>query len=148
MGEFYEDREPYDRLVRELGLEDSVRFLVWYVGDEEVQRYFSACDLVVLPYISATQSGIAQIAVAFDRPMVVTRVGGLPEVVAEGRTGFVVEARDPSAMASRIVGFFTGGLAEKMAPFFEEEKKRFSWESMVRALETLIVSAGDRGGDD
>ncbi|MCK4538068.1 MAG: glycosyltransferase [Candidatus Krumholzibacteria bacterium] len=146
VGEFYEDREPYDRLVRELGLEDSVRFVDRYVENEEVQQYFSACDLVVLPYISATQSGIAQIAVAFDRPMVVTRVGGLPEVVAEGRTGFVVDAGDPSALADRIIGFFTEGMAEKMAPFFEEEKKRFSWESMVRALEGLIVRAGEGRG--
>ncbi|MBU8923215.1 MAG: glycosyltransferase [Bacteroidales bacterium] len=145
VGEFYEDREPYDRLVSELGLEDSIRFVDRYVENEEVQQYFSACDLVVLPYISATQSGIAQIAVAFDRPMVVTRVGGLPEVVAEGRTGFVVDPGDPSALADRIIGFFTEGLAEKMAPFFEEEKKRFSWESMVNALKALIVRAGEGG---
>ena len=148
VGEFYEDREPYDRLVRKLGLEDSVRFVDRYVENEEVQQYFSACDLVVLPYISATQSGIAQIAIAFDRPMIVTRVGGLPEVVAEGRTGFVVDAGDPSALADRITGFFTEGMAGKMAPFFEEEKKRFSWESMVHALEVLVDRAGKGGGDD
>jgi glycosyltransferase involved in cell wall biosynthesis len=148
VGEFYEDREPYDRLVRELNLEDSVRFVDRYVENEEVQQYFSACDLVALPYISATQSGIAQIAVAFDRPMIVTRVGGLPEVVAEGRTGFVVDPGDPSALASGIVEFFAGDMAEKMAPYFEEEKKRFSWESMGRALNGLIVRTGKGGREN
>lgn len=137
VGEFYEDKEPYVRLVERLGLSERVRFVDRYVGNEEVQSYFTACDLVVLPYVSATQSGIAQIALAFDRPFIVTRVGGLPEVVSEGRTGFVVPPSDPGAMADAVAEFFEGGWGEKMSPFFAEERERFSWSSLAGEIESL-----------
>lgn len=137
VGEFYEDAGPYRDRVRDLGLEGSVRFVDRYVGNEEVAGFFTAADLVVLPYLSATQSGIAQIALAFDRPMVVTRVGGLPEVVAEGRTGFVVPPGDPAALAGSVRRFFEEKWAARMAPSFAAEKERFSWAGMARALEEL-----------
>lgn len=137
VGEFYEDKEPYIGLVERLDLSGRVRFVDRYVGNEEVQSYFAACDLVVLPYVSATQSGIAQIALAFDRPFIVTRVGGLPEVVSEGRTGFAVPPSDPGALAEAIVEFFEGGWGERMAPFFAEERKRFSWRSLAGEIESL-----------
>ena len=137
VGEFYEDREPYMQLVERWGLSERVRFADRYVGNEEVQSYFTACDLVLLPYISATQSGIAQSARAFDRPFIVTRVGGLPEVVSEGRTGFIVPPANPGAMADSIVEFFEGGWAEKMAPYFAEERERFSWRGVVIEIESL-----------
>jgi glycosyltransferase involved in cell wall biosynthesis len=137
VGEFYEEREPYLRLVERLGLSERVRFVDRYVGNEEVQPFFTASDLVVLPYVSATQSGIAQIALSFDRPVVVTRVGGLPEVVSEGRTGFIVPPADPQAVADAIVEFFSGGWAEKMEPYFEEEKRRFSWASLASTIESI-----------
>jgi glycosyltransferase involved in cell wall biosynthesis len=137
VGEFYEDKEPYLRLVERLDLSESVRFVDRYVGNEEVQSYFTACDLVVLPYVTATQSGIAQIALAFDRPFIVTRVGGLPEVVSEGRTGFIVPPSDPGALADAIVEFFEGGWGERMAPFFGEERERFSWRSLAAEIASL-----------
>lgn len=137
VGEFYENREPYLRLVERLGLSERVRFVDRYVGNEEVQAFFAASDLVVLPYVSATQSGIAQIALAFDRPVIVTRVGGLPEVVSEGRTGFVVPPADPGAIAGKIVEFFEERWAERMAPCFAGEKKRFSWRSLASEIESL-----------
>jgi glycosyltransferase involved in cell wall biosynthesis len=137
VGEFYEESGPYRELVGKLELSDAVRFVDRYVGNEEVESFFTASDLVVLPYISATQSGIAQIALAFDRPVVVTDVGGLPEVVSQGGTGFVVPRADPQAIADTIIEFFLGGWAAKMAPFFAEEKKRFSWSSLVTSLEAL-----------
>lgn len=136
VGEFYEEREPYVQLVDRLGISGMVRFVDRYVGNEEVQAFFTASDLVVLPYVSATQSGIAQIALSFDRPVVVTRVGGLPEVVSEGRTGFIVPPADPHAVAEAIVEFFQGGWAERMKPHLEREKGRFSWASLAAALES------------
>jgi glycosyltransferase involved in cell wall biosynthesis len=138
VGEFYEEEAPYLKRVAELGMEGAVRFVDRYVGNEEVAGFFTAADLVVLPYLSATQSGIAQIAVAFDRPMVATRVGGLPEVVVEGRTGFIVEPGDPAALAAAVRRFFEEGWAVRMAPEFAAEKERFSWAGMVRELEGLL----------
>jgi glycosyltransferase involved in cell wall biosynthesis len=138
VGEFYEDDAPYRDRVRDLGMEGSVRFVDRYVGNEEVAPFFAAADLVMLPYLSATQSGIAQIAIAFDRPMIATRVGGLPEVVAEERTGFVVEPGDPSALACAVRRFFDEGWAGRMAQSFAAEKERFSWAGMTEALEDLL----------
>jgi glycosyltransferase involved in cell wall biosynthesis len=141
VGEFYEDRAPYDRLVESLGLGESVRFVDRYVPNEEVEPYFVASDLVVLPYVSATQSAIVQVAISFDRPVIVTEVGGLPEVVASGRTGFVVPAKDPRTLAEAIIKFFEEDWGARMAPFFEEEKARFSWEAVVRSIENLVPRA-------
>ena len=137
VGEFYEDRAPFVELVERLGLTGVVRFVDRYVGNEEVEAFFMASDLVVLPYVSATQSGIVQVAIAFDRPVVVTAVGGLPEVVSPGRTGFIVPPRNPAALAEAVSRFFEEGWGARMAPFFEREKKRFSWEAMARAVEDL-----------
>jgi glycosyltransferase involved in cell wall biosynthesis len=137
VGEFYEERAPYEDLVAKLGLGEAVRFEDRYVGNEEVESYFVASDLVILPYVSATQSGIVQIAIAFDRPVIVTAVGGLPEAVVPERTGFVVPPRDPEALARAVVRFFAEGWGARMAPLFAEEKKRFSWASMVDAINGL-----------
>jgi len=137
VGEFYEEKEPYMNLVSSLGISDRVTFVDRYVDNDEVEKFFTASDLVVLPYISATQSGIAQIALAFDRPVVVTSVGGLPEVVAEEKTGFIVPPEDSEEVASAVLKFIQGGWGEKMAPHFEEQKKRFSWSSMAEVIEEL-----------
>ena len=142
VGEFYEDRAPYDRLVEELGLAGAVRFVDRYVANEEVEPYFIASDLVVLPYVTATQSAIVQVAISFDRPVVVTNVGGLPEVVSPERTGFIVPAKDPRALAAAITKFFEEGWAPRMAAFFEPEKARFSWEALAREIEDLASPGG------
>jgi glycosyltransferase involved in cell wall biosynthesis len=144
VGEFYEDSTPYFDLARELGVSDMIVFIDRYVANEEVADYFNAADLVMLPYISATQSAIAQVAVAFDRPMIATRVGGLPEVVSEGRTGFLVPPADPAAMAGAVAKFFEEGWGERMAPMFEEEKKRFSWSSLADTVVDLYTAASRR----
>jgi len=140
VGEFYEDKKPYVELVEKLGIKDSVKFVDYYVPNEEVESFFMASDLVVLPYLSATQSGIVQVAMAFDKPVVVTRVGGLPDVVSEGKTGFIVSPGDSGAIARSVLRFFKEGWGESMNEFFPEEKKRFSWRSMVSTLEDLIRS--------
>jgi glycosyltransferase involved in cell wall biosynthesis len=137
VGEFYEDKAPYSELVGRLGLQEAVRFVDRYVANEEVESFFVASDLVILPYVSATQSGIVQIALAFDRPVIVTDVGGLPEAVAVNKTGFVVPPRDPGALARAIIRFFGEDWSSRMAPFFAPEKKRFSWEAMVEAVKGL-----------
>jgi glycosyltransferase involved in cell wall biosynthesis len=137
VGEFYEAIASYENLVERLGLGEAVRFENRYVGNEEVEAFFLASDLVILPYLSATQSGIVQIAIAFDRPVIVTDVGGLPEAVSPEKTGFVVPPKNPAALAAAVVRFFEEGWAARMVPFFAEEKKRFSWEAMARAVDEI-----------
>jgi glycosyltransferase involved in cell wall biosynthesis len=144
VGEFYDAPARYERLIERLGLGGAVRVENRYVGNEEVEAFFVASDLVILPYVSATQSGIVQIAIAFDRPVVVTEVGGLPEAVSPGKTGFVVPPKDPAALAEAVIRFFEEGWAPRMAPFFAEEKKRFSWEAMARAIDTIAELVAPR----
>ena len=140
VGEFYQDSTFYKDFVKENDLTGNVTFVDRYVDNDEVENYFVASDLVVLPYVSATQSAIAQIALAFERPIVVTDVGGLPEVVSEERTGFIVPPEDSEALASAVIRYFSEDWGTKMLPYFEDEKKRFAWAGMVSALEELFNS--------
>ncbi|MCS7230089.1 MAG: glycosyltransferase [Candidatus Kryptonium sp.] len=133
VGEFYENPEKYFKLVEEEGIGDFVVFVNEYVPNDDVKIYFSACDLVVLPYLSATQSGIVQIAYNFNKPVVATNVGGLPEVVYDGLTGFIVDP-SPEKIAEAVVKFFNENLGEFFSKNIEAEKKRFSWENFVNAL--------------
>jgi glycosyltransferase involved in cell wall biosynthesis len=144
VGEFYEPIEPYLESVREAGMDEVIRFVDRYVGNEEVEAFFTASDLVVLPYISATQSGIVQIAISFDRPVVVTGVGGLPEVVSKEKTGFIVPPADAGAIARAVVEFYEGDWAERMQPYFAGERERFSWAGLVSTIEGLAGSGDDR----
>jgi len=133
VGEFYEDKDPYLSEVRSLGIEANVRIVDEYVPNEAVEKYFLAADVVVLPYLSATQSGIAQIAFAFDKPIVVTDVGGLPDVVEDGVTGFVVPVNDPKALCGAITRIFDEDPSE-LAAAVARAKARFSWERCCEVL--------------
>jgi glycosyltransferase involved in cell wall biosynthesis len=139
-GEFYEDERPYREKIRSLGLGDRIRLIPEYVPVEDVALYFSAADVVVLPYLSATQSGIVQIAYKFDKPVIATNVGGLPEVVIHQQTGLIVPPNDPMALAKAIIEFFHEGQISEYVPNIREEKKKYSWERMVQAIEELVMS--------
>ncbi len=139
VGEFYDDRDRYERLIDALGIRQRVTVVAEHVPDEAVGRYFEAADLVVLPYVSATQSGITQIAYAFGLPVVSTNVGGLPEVVADGVTGYIVDPCDSEALAQAIVRFFTSGEGEAMRSNVENEARRDrAGELMRRAIRDFI----------
>ena len=139
VGEFYEDEKPYREKVASLALGDRLRVVSEYVPNEDVALYFSAADVVVLPYLSATQSGIVQIAYNFDKPVIATNVGGLPEVVIHQRTGLIVPPNDPQALAKAIVEFFQSGWLSEYTAHVREEKKKYSWDRLVEAIEELVV---------
>ncbi len=136
IGEFYEDSSRYFKIIEEDGISDFVIFKSEYVPNEEVKIYFSASDIVVLPYISATQSGIVQLAYNFNNPVIVTNVGGLPEVVADGKTGFVVE-KSPEKLSQAIVKFFDEKLSEFFARNIDKEKRKYTWDNLVIAIEDI-----------
>lgn len=102
-------------------MQDCVEVVDGYTPDNEVEVYFSASDMVVLPYESATQSGIVQIAYGFQKPVLVTSVGGLPDVVTDNSTGYVVEPRNPRQLADAVVRFYQDGMEET---FVENVKKK------------------------
>lgn len=134
VGEFYQDRKPYDERTRSLGIASRVRVVDRYVPDDEVATYFRAADVAVLPYTSATQSAVVLTAFSFALPVIVTRVGGLPDVVEDDVTGFVVPARAPAELAHAVTRFFEENAGERMAAAIRERAGRFSWQGCVDAV--------------
>lgn len=137
VGDVYGDRTPYDEARRAA---DSDAILDWregYCPDEEVEDHVLAADLLVLPYVSATQSGIVQVAYAYDRPVVSTRVGGLPEVVRDGETGFLVPPEDSEALARAVIRFFDEDRAADFGRAVAAEREKYSWDRLAAGLEAL-----------
>jgi glycosyltransferase involved in cell wall biosynthesis len=118
-------------MVNDLEISQKVIFTDSFIPDNDVKYYFSAADLVVQPYLTATQSGVTQIAYQFDCPMLVTDTGGLAEIVINNQTGFVCK-QDKTEIAEKISLFFENDMAPAMIENVRKEKVRFSWESFVR----------------
>lgn len=137
-GEFYDDERPYRERIATTGLADSVIVHPRYVPMEEVAKYFAAADVVVQPYVSATQSGVAQVAYQFDKPLITTNVGGLGEVVPHERAGLIVPPDDPSALAKAIQRFFTEDLAARLGEGVRQHKLQFGWDRLLDAVEVLM----------
>ncbi len=132
-GEFYTKPAPYHRLAQSLGIDERIIWRTDFIPDDQVRYYFSASDLVVQPYKRATQSGVTQVAYHFEKPMLVTNVGGLPEMVSHGKAGYVVPPR-PEAIAAAMADFFVNEREKTMAGTLKKEKKRFSWDRLVNSL--------------
>ncbi len=132
-GECYENWEIYRQIIENEQLTERVHIFTDFIPAENVRYFFSAADLVVQPYRSATQSGISQIAYHFEKPMVVTNVGGLPEIVTDGKSGYVVEPT-PDAIAGAIFDFFENDRAEELSRGVAVEKERFSWENLTEVI--------------
>ena len=132
-GEFYNNKEQYKNLERQLGLEGTIRWFDDFIPNDEVSTFFSACDIVVQPYKSATQSGVTQIAYHFNKPMLVTNVGGLAELVPDGKVGYVVQP-NPDAIADAIVQFLSIDPDKTFAQNIELEKQKYAWGNMTKAI--------------
>ena len=133
-GEFYDAKQPYIDLIKRLGLESRVTLCDQYIPDEAVKDYFNAADIVVQPYKSATQSGVTQIAYHFEKPMLVTDVGGLREIVLDGKVGYVT-APNAEKIADALVDFFRNERKSKFEENIVAEKRKYSWS---RLTETII----------
>ncbi len=132
-GEFYEDSKPYLEQIKELGLTDQVILSNDFIPDSAVSTYFCAADAVIQTYLNATQSGVTQIAYFYDKPMIVTNVGGLAELIPNNKVGLVVEV-NKTAIADAIVKFYTQNLEADFIPNIREEKKAFMWETITEKL--------------
>jgi D-inositol-3-phosphate glycosyltransferase len=132
-GEFYTDSKPYADLIQELGIRDKLILKTDFIPDNEVRNYFCAADIAVQPYKHATQSGVTQICYHFDRPMLVTNVGGLPEIVPHGKVGYVVEP-NPTAIADALVDFYANHLEFKMRDNIKIEKRKYAWSEMLSKI--------------
>ena len=135
-GEFYDDDSEYLNLINKHDLTDAVILTKGFIPDDKVADYFCAADIVVQPYRTATQSGVTQIAYHFNKPMLVTDVGGLKEIVPDGKVGYVVEPNE-LAVTEALIDFYQNQKAASFIKGVEEEKKKYSWNKMVKTVNDL-----------
>ncbi len=136
-GEFYEDESEYRKLVDSLQIGSRVVLHNHFISDSEVRNYLCAADCVVQPYRDATQSGVTPLAYHFDKPMIVTNVGGLPSLVPHERSGLICEPQ-PDSIASAIIRFYQLG-ERYFIPHLREEKKKYSWQNLTAAIKKLAA---------
>lgn len=141
-GEFYDDASEYLDLVKQLDIAGQVIFHSDFIPNEQVKDYFCAADVVVQPYRNATQSGVIPIAYHFERPMIVTNVGGLPDYVPDEKAGLVTQP-EPVAIADTIRRYFNIGEAHFL-PFLKTEKLKYSWSAFSRSLVQLYLRIADQ----
>ena len=134
-GEFYEDRKPYDDIIAKYDLASSLILRTNFIADSDVKYYLSAADFVIQPYRKATQSGVTPLAYHFEKPMLVTNVGGLPALVPDGKVGLVAEP-NPGSIAEKIEELYQLG-EEYFLPALKEEKKKYSWNILVDTIKEL-----------
>ncbi len=131
-GEFYEDEKPYLQIIKENGLENRVILKNIFIPNKEVKYYLGAADVVIQPYRNATQSGVTPLAYHFEKPMVVTNVGGLASLVPHGKVGLVCEPT-PQSIADAILQFYQLG-EDYFIPHLRSEKQKYSWANLTKAI--------------
>ena len=134
-GEFYEDAKQYQELIDRLGIRNRLILKTDFIQDSEVKYYLCAADAVVQPYRNATQSGVTPLAYYFEKPMIVTNVGGLPSLVPDGKAGIVTEPQ-PKSIAEAIIKFYQLGEAH-FIPHLRVEKQKYSWETLANTIKSL-----------
>lgn len=137
VGDFGDDKQEYINLITSNQVEGNIRIYDGYIPDKEVEKFFSATNVVVLPYESATQSGIVQIAYAFNKPVIVSDVGGLPDVVVDGKTGYIVQNKNPKKLAGAIIKYFDENKELEFSKNVSKEADKYSWDRMVETIEEL-----------
>lgn len=131
-GEFYEDEAPYHDIIRQQGLERHIILKTGFIPDSEVRLYLCAADCVVQPYRNATQSGVTPLAYHFEKPMIVTNVGGLPALVPHEKAGLVTKP-ESEAIANAVLQFYRMG-EDYFLPHLRDEKKKYAWENLTAAI--------------
>jgi glycosyltransferase involved in cell wall biosynthesis len=137
-GEFYSDEKWYEELIQSLGVKDQLYIHTHFISDQEIPYYFCAADVVIQPYRHATQSGVTPLSYHFEKPMIVTNVGGLPDMVPHEKVGLVTSP-DPPALAESILWFYQFG-EDHFIPHLRSEKVKYSWENFVRQIHVMADS--------
>ena len=135
-GEYYEDKQQYDDLIKQLDIADQLILRTDFISDSEVRYYLSAADFVIQPYRNATQSGVTPLAYHFEKPMLVTNVGGLPSLVPDGKVGLVAEP-NPESIAAKIQELYAIG-QQHFLPFLHTEKQKYSWKVLADTILHLV----------
>ena len=138
-GEYYSNKDEYEKLIQELQLQNKIHLHTRFIPDDEVYKFFCAADVVVQPYKHATQSGVTQICYHFNKPMIVTNVGGLPEIVPNNKVGLVVEPNE-QAVSDAILHFYNENKETEFVQNILEEKNKYSWKLMAEKVKSLAKS--------
>lgn len=133
-----ENKKFYCDMLKNLDIAECVDIYDGHIPIPEVEKFFAACDMVVLPYESATQSGVIQVAYSFDKTVLATNVGGLPDVVQDRKTGYIVESQNPPKIAEAVIDFYENNRAGEFEKYIKEEAFRFSWERMEETIKALM----------
>ncbi len=136
-GEYYTDSKPYDDIIEKHQLQDYIILATDFIPDQEVAKYFCASDIVVQPYKDATQSGVTQIAYHFNKPMITTNVGGLAEIVPDGKVGYVVQPKI-KPLADAINKFYEDDKESEFTDNVIVEKQKYSWDNMIETIDELL----------
>ena len=137
-GEFYEDEAKYRAQIAQLGLEERVIVRNEFVPDGDLRKYFGASDLIVQPYKTATQSGVTQVAFHFEKPMLVTNVGGLGEIVHDHKMGYACEPT-AAAISDDLLDYFQNNRQKAFTAYLQKEKTKYAWSKMTGAFEKLRI---------
>ncbi|HTL10244.1 MAG TPA: glycosyltransferase [Chitinophagaceae bacterium] len=136
-GEYYEDEKIYQQQIDQLGIRDLLLLRTGFIADQDVKNYFCAADVVIQPYRNATQSGVTPLAYHFEKPMIVTNVGALPDYVPHEKAGLVTTPT-PAGLANAIEQYFSKGEAFFL-PELQKEKKKYSWQVLIKEIISLAV---------
>ena len=136
-GEFYDNIDFYLDLINELDIDSNVILKSDFIDERDVKNYFCASDMITQTYRTATQSGVTQIAYHFERPMLVTDVGGLAEIVPHKKVGYVT-TQEPKIIADAIVDFYTNNRELDFEKNTKTEKLKFSWQNLIHTIEDLV----------
>jgi glycosyltransferase involved in cell wall biosynthesis len=138
VGEFYDNPKEYTDLISKLGIDNKIKMINQFVPNEDVGKYYQAADVVILPYRSATQSGILNVAYGLNKPVIVTDVGGLAEFVDEGKTGFVVKPNSPDAIANGVNKFISVRNTTDFISFIDERNRKNSFNQLPEVFEGIL----------
>lgn len=138
-GEFWDDKSKYIQKIKSLNIKERVTIIDGYIPNEELPYYFYASDIVVLPYVTVTGSGIVQLAYGFNKPVVVTSTGVLKEVVMDNKTGFVVPPKNSNEIAKAILKFYLSSNRDELVDNIKREKHMFSWDILINKIESFMI---------
>lgn len=137
-GEFWDDKNEYLKQISDLNLKDNIILVDNYIPNEDIPYYFYASNIVILPYTSVTGSGLIQLAYGFNKPVIVSDIGALSQVVINKKTGFLVKQKNANDIAKAVINFYNNTDKEKMKENIIAENRRFSWDVLVQEIEEFI----------
>ena len=137
VGECYSNKKKYKKLLSKYNLNNQLKWIDEYIQDEEINKYFSASDFIILPYKTASQSGIISLAYHFNKPVITTKLDGLLDYMEPNKTGYVCEIDNPNSIVEAIELILKDDTVNDMSSFISKYKEKFSWTEFCNGIENF-----------